>query len=97
MPYFCYMLECRDGSYYCGWTTNLDNRIQAHMAGKGARYTRSRLPVLLVYFEELNSRAEAMRREWELKQEDHESKQNLARSFNEDDRKQPDKKLPDAE
>ena len=61
------------------------------MAGKGARYTRSRLPVLLVYFEELNSRAEAMRREWELKQEDHESKKNLAGTFNKDNRKQPDK------
>lgn len=94
MPYFCYMLECRDGSYYCGWTTDLEKRIQAHAAGKGARYTRSRLPVSLVYFEELNNRTEAMRREWELKQEDHESKQNLARSFNGDDRKQPDKKPP---
>ena len=94
MPYFCYMLECRDGSYYCGWTTDLEKRIQAHVAGKGARYTRSRLPVSLVYFEELNNRTEAMRREWELKQEDHESKQNLARSFNGDDRKQPDKKPP---
>ena len=87
MPYFSYMLECRDGSYYCGWTTNLDNRIQAHMVGKGARYTRSRLPVALVYFEELNSRAEAMRREWELKQKDHKSKKNLVRLFNADNRK----------
>ena len=94
MPYFCYMLECRDGSYYCGWTTDLGKRIQAHAAGKGARYTRSRLPISLVYFEELNSRAEAMRREWELKQEDHESKQNLARSFNENDIKQPYKNGP---
>ena len=91
MSYFCYMLECRDGSYYCGWTTDLEKRIQAHAAGKGARYTRSRLPISLVYFEELNSRAEAMRREWELKQKDHESKQNLARSFIKNDRKQPDK------
>jgi len=87
MPYFCYMLECRDGSYYCGWTTDLGKRIQAHAVGKGARYTRSRLPVLLVYFEELNSRTEAMRREWELKQKDHESKRNLVRSFNENRRK----------
>jgi putative endonuclease len=94
MPYFCYLLECRDGSYYCGWTTDLEKRVQAHAAGKGARYTRSRLPVSLVYFEELNSRAEAMRREWELRQKDHEIKQNLARSFNEADRKQPDKKAP---
>jgi len=81
------MLECRDGSYYCGWTTDLEKRVQAHAAGKGARYTRSRLPASLVYFEELNSRTEAMRREWELKQKDHESKQNLARSFKEDERK----------
>ncbi len=94
MTYFCYMLECRDGSYYCGWTINLEKRIQAHAAGKGARYTRSRLPISLVYFEELNSRAEAMRREWELKQKDHGSKQSLARSFNEDDRKQFDRNAP---
>jgi len=64
------------------------------MVGKGARYTRSRLPVSLVYFEELNSRAEAMRREWELKQKDHENKQKLARSFNKHNRKQPDKTPP---
>ena len=84
MSYFCYMLECRDGSYYCGWTTDLVKRIHAHAVGKGARYTRSRLPVLLVYYEELDSRTKAMRREWELKQQDHLSKKQLARSFNED-------------
>jgi len=91
MPYFCYLIECQDGSYYCGWTINLEKRIQAHAAGKGARYTRSRLPISLVYFEELDSRAEAMRREWELKQQDHQSKQSLAELFIKDYSKQPDK------
>jgi len=92
MPYFSYMLECRDGSYYCGWTIDLEKRVEAHASGKGARYTRSRLPVSLVYFEELNSRTEAMRREWELKKKDHKSKKNLARSFNAATKKQLDNK-----
>ena len=90
MPYFCYMLECRDGSYYCGWSTDLEKRIQMHAEGKGAKYTRSRLPISLVYYEELPNRRDAMRRERELKLKDHKSKQIIAESFNADNSKQYD-------
>ena len=64
----CYMLRCADGSLYTGWTTDLERRLRTHNAGKGAKYTRSRLPVELVYREEFETRGEAMRRECQLKQ-----------------------------
>jgi putative endonuclease len=64
---FCYIVECADGTFYTGWTTNLERRLAAHNAGRGSRYTRSRRPVKLVYFESCSSRAEAMRREATLK------------------------------
>jgi putative endonuclease len=65
---FVYILECADGSYYTGWTTDLDRRVAAHNAGRGGRYTRSRRPVKLVYWEEHTDRRSAQRRELALKQ-----------------------------
>ena len=62
-----YLLRCRDGSLYAGWTNDLAARVKAHNAGVGAKYTRSRRPVELVYFEEYETREEAMSREWHLK------------------------------
>lgn len=62
MPY-TYMVRCADGSFYTGWTVDLDARTKAHNDGKGARYTRSRLPVELVFWEYQPSRGEAQRRE----------------------------------
>ena len=62
-----YLLRCRDGSLYAGWTNDLAARVKAHNAGDGAKYTRSRRPVELVYYEEFETREEAMRREWHLK------------------------------
>ena len=62
-----YLLRCRDGSLYAGWTNDLAARVKAHNAGEGAKYTRSRRPVELVYFEEFETREEAMSREWHLK------------------------------
>ena len=64
---YVYMLRCADDSLYCGWTTDLEARILQHNAGKGAKYTRSRLPVKLVYFEMYEERHEALSREWHLK------------------------------
>ena len=64
---YVYMLRCADDSLYCGWTTDLEARILQHNAGKGAKYTRSRLPVKLVYFEMYEDRHEALSREWHLK------------------------------
>ena len=62
-----YMLRCGDGSLYTGWTKDLARRVRSHAAGKGAKYTRSRLPVALVYRERCADRSGAMRRERELK------------------------------
>ena len=77
MPFFCYLLECSDGSYYCGWTMDLEKRVQAHSSGKGARYTRSRLPIKLVFSEEFDDRSSAMRRECEIKGKNHREKKAL--------------------
>ncbi len=63
----CYVLRCADGSLYTGWTNNLEKRLAAHNAGRGGKYTRSRRPVELVYWEECGSREAAMSREWHIK------------------------------
>ncbi len=65
---YTYILSCGDGSLYTGWTNDLERRLAAHSAGKGGKYTRSRLPVRLVYWEELPTRGEAMARERAIKQ-----------------------------
>lgn len=62
------MLRCADGSLYTGWTTDPERRLKAHNGGRGAKYTRSRRPVELVYLEQWDTPREAMRREWQLKQ-----------------------------
>ena len=59
---YVYLLHCSDGSLYCGWTTDLKARLEAHNSGTGAKYTRSRLPVELVYHEEYEDRHEALSR-----------------------------------
>ena len=74
---YVYMLRCRDDSLYCGWTTNLEARIVQHNTGKGAKHTRSRLPVSLVYFEVFEDRHEALSREWHLKRMSREEKLKL--------------------
>jgi putative endonuclease len=67
MAYFCYILECADETYYTGWTTDPERRLQQHNRGSGARYTRARRPVRLAYVEEQPDRASAMRRERAIK------------------------------
>ena len=62
-----YILKCYDGSFYTGSTWNLEKRLWEHENGLGSIYTRERLPVKLVYFEEYETRASAMYREWEIK------------------------------
>ena len=71
---YTYMLECSDGSLYVGWTDDLEKRIRTHQAGRGGKYTRSRLPVRLAYFEELPDKSAAMSREWHLKRLSHQQK-----------------------
>jgi predicted GIY-YIG superfamily endonuclease len=67
MAWYVYLLRCGDGSLYAGATTDLDARLAAHRAGKGARYTRGRGPLALVHHEEVPDRGSALRRECELK------------------------------
>ena len=68
-PWFLYLLECRDGSYYAGISTDVQARFAAHQAGKGARYTRSRPPLQILAVRQYADRAEASRAEWQLKQQ----------------------------
>ncbi|GLQ96187.1 GIY-YIG nuclease family protein [Dyella mobilis] len=67
-PWYLYLIECRDGSFYAGVTNNLDNRYQAHVEGRGARYTRSHPPLRLIGARRYPNRAQASRAEWEIKQ-----------------------------
>jgi len=76
MPY-TYMLQCSDGSYYTGWTTDLEARLASHNAGKGAHYTRARLPVRLAYWEEHPGRSEAQRREAAIRKLSRKEKEKL--------------------
>ena len=65
---YVYILKCSDNTLYTGWTTSLEKRLKAHNSGKGAKYTRVRLPVEIVYFEEFEDKKEAMKREYAIKQ-----------------------------
>lgn len=65
--HYVYILRCKDGTLYTGWTLDLEKRLESHNAGRGAKYTKPRLPVELVYFEEVTSKSAALKREAELK------------------------------
>jgi putative endonuclease len=65
--FFVYILECADKSLYTGYTTSLDNRLKLHNLGKASKYTRSKLPVKIVYYEEFETKSEAMSRECRIK------------------------------
>jgi len=67
MSFYCYIVECADGTYYTGWTVDPQKRVAVHNRGRGARYTRIRGPVKLVYVEELPDRKSAMKREIAIK------------------------------
>ncbi len=71
---YTYIVQCSDGSLYTGWTNDLEKRIRAHNDGKGAKYTKSRRPVSLAYYEGFRTKEEAMRREWEIKHMSREEK-----------------------
>ena len=77
MPAFAYIVECVDGTYYTGWTNDLEKRMKAHNSGRGAKYTRARLPVRLAYVEAFEGKREAMRREAGIKKLKHKAKQML--------------------
>lgn len=67
MNCYTYMVQCSDGTLYTSWTNDLKKRLEKHNAGKGARYTRGRLPVKLVYYEVFATKSEAMKREAQIK------------------------------
>lgn len=86
---YTYMLRCGDGSFYIGWTNRLLKRLKTHQEGKGGKYTRTRLPVELVYYESFETKSEAMSREWHLKRLTHVQKERLLTEEKED-LKEPD-------
>jgi putative endonuclease len=77
---YTYILKCADGTFYTGWTNNLEKCLQAHHSGKGCKYTRSRCPVELVYFECFETKQEAQSREFAVKRMARAKKQELINS-----------------
>ncbi len=75
-----YILECADGTLYTGWTTDVERRIVTHNSAKGAKYTRSKLPVKLVHCETYDSKTEALKREYAIKRLSHNKKWELIKS-----------------
>ncbi|HOB12511.1 MAG TPA: GIY-YIG nuclease family protein [Syntrophomonadaceae bacterium] len=78
---FVYMVRCRDNTLYTGYAEDLDKRIAHHNAGKASKYTRTRLPVELVYYEEVADQSSALRRELQIKQMSRSNKESLIKTF----------------
>lgn len=77
---FIYIIECADGTFYTGWTTDVDRRILVHNTDKGAKYTRGKTPVKLVYTETFETKSEALKRERSIKKLSREDKIKLIES-----------------
>ena len=82
MSSYVYILRCGDGTFYTGWTNDLEKRTVAHNEGRGGRYTRGRGPVEMVYSEKASSKNEALRREREIKKMTRAAKKNLINTIN---------------
>ncbi len=80
--YYAYMVICSDNTIYSGFTTNLEKRINTHNSGKGAKYTRTRTPVHLVYWEEFYDKSNALKKEYALKKLTRTKKLELISNFN---------------
>lgn len=78
---YTYIVKCSDDTFYTGWTNNLEKRIRDHNVGKGAKYTKSRRPVELVYYETFSQKEDAMRREYAIKQLNRAGKRKLVENF----------------
>ncbi|WP_431028570.1 GIY-YIG nuclease family protein [Lysinibacillus sp. LZ02] len=78
--HYFYVLECNDHTLYAGYTNHLERRIATHNAGKGAKYTKVRIPVKCIYYETFESKQEAMRKEYAFKQLKRSEKLNYIRS-----------------
>ena len=81
MTCFCYILECADGTYYTGWTVDIKRRLIQHNKGLGARYTRTRLPVKLVYLEPQADKKTALKRERAIKALPRKKKMELIKQY----------------
>lgn len=81
VKHYCYLLACSDNTLYCGYTNDLKKRIAAHNKGKGAKYTKTRLPVKLVYSEVFDNKSDAMKREWQIKQYTRQEKLKLINDY----------------
>ena len=77
---YVYLLACADGSFYCGWTNDLEKRVNTHNMGRGAKYTKPRRPVVLVYYEAFETKREAMSREAAIKRMTRKEKEALVRT-----------------
>jgi galactokinase len=84
MRYFCYILQCADGTFYTGWTTDPSRRVKKHNMGTGARYTRMHTPVRIAYLEEVEGKSQALKRELQLKQLPHARKAKLIQTHQPD-------------
>jgi putative endonuclease len=80
IAFYVYILQCIDGSFYTGYTKDIDERTKQHQNGKGAKYTKSHKPEKLAYVEQHESRGKAMKREREIKKLSHQQKQDLVNS-----------------
>ncbi len=78
---YTYMVRCADGSLYTGWTNDLEKRVKCHNEGRGAKYTRPRLPVRLAYFEVFDTKEAAMQREAAIKKLSKARKEELVAKF----------------
>lgn len=74
---YTYIVKCKDNTLYTGWTNDLEKRMHAHNEGKGAKYTKSRKPVTLVYYEAFQTKEEAMSREYHIKRLSRKEKEKL--------------------
>lgn len=74
---YTYIVKCSDDTLYTGWTNDIEKRLEAHNSGKGAKYTKTRRPVSLVYLEKFRTKEEAMKREYAIKQMSRKKKEAL--------------------
>ena len=74
---YTYIVKCSDGTFYTGWTNDLTRRMEAHNQGRGAKYTKARRPVTLIYYETFETKEEAMKREYAIKRLSRKEKEEL--------------------
>lgn len=82
MNNYTYILRCADETLYTGWTNDIKRRLLEHNQGRGAKYTKGRLPVELVYIERFETKQKAMKREWQIKQKSRKEKLKLINEYN---------------